>query len=140
MSKEIRQMIDKVKNFKQFINESKDTWYDIDDKLALLKSYIHILNNSDGDYDLAKRYFIILHNFLIIERGFFDDVVASGKQINKFLNLEKLNNTDEVYQKFLELYDINHQVRNNVETFDNIESIRQYLSKRPEVYNKLIKK
>lgn len=56
-------MIDKVKNFKQFIN----------DKLALLKSYIHILNNSDGDYDLVKRYFIILHNFLIIERGGFNE-------------------------------------------------------------------
>ena len=54
--------------------------------------------------------------------------------------MEKLKNTDDVYQKFLELYDINHQVRNNVETFDNIESIGQYLSKRPEVYNKLIKK
>jgi len=135
----MRLQINKVMYFKQFLNENKNTWYDINDKLALLKSYIHILNNSDGNYDLAKQYFIILHNFLIIERGFFDDVVACGKQINKFLNLEKLNDTDEVYKKFLELYDIEHQVRNNVETFDNIESIKQYLSKRPEVYNKLIK-
>lgn len=110
---------------------------DIDDKLELLKSYIHILNNSDDDYELAKTYFIILHNFLIIERGFFDDVVASGKQINKFLNLKKLNNASEVYNKFLELYDINHKVRNNVETFDNIESVRQYLSKRQEVLNRI---
>lgn len=39
--------------------------------------------------------------------------------------------------KFLELYDINHKVRNNVETFDNIESVRQYLSKRQEVLNRI---
>lgn len=91
---------------------------DIDDKLELLKSYIHILNNSDDDYELAKTYFII-------------------QQINKFLNLKKLNNASEVYNKFLELYDINHKVRNNVETFDNIESVRQYLSKRQEVLNRI---
>lgn len=52
---------------------------DIDDKLELLKSYIHILNNSDDDYELAKTYFII-------------------QQINKFLNLKKLNNASEVYK------------------------------------------
>ena len=40
MSKEIREQIDRVKNWKQFLNENKDTWYDIDDKLSILKSYM----------------------------------------------------------------------------------------------------
>ena len=115
-------------------------WYDIDDKLNLLKSYIHILNNSPKDYHLAKRYFIILHNFLIIERSFFNDVVACDKQINKFLTLDKLKTIKDVYSKFLELYDIKHQVRNSLETFDSIESVSQYLTKRPEIYDKLITK
>jgi hypothetical protein len=35
MSKEIRQMIDKVKNFNQFINENKS---DIDDKLNIINN------------------------------------------------------------------------------------------------------
>jgi hypothetical protein len=35
MSKEIRQMIDKVKNFNQFINEDKS---DIDDKLSIINN------------------------------------------------------------------------------------------------------
>lgn len=124
------------------MNEGKDNWYNIDDKLKLLKSYVHMLKNSEGiNYDTAAKYFTILYNFLIVERMYFDDVVASGKQINKFLNLEKLNSVDEVYKKFLELYDSHSKVRFAVETFDSIESVRQYLStRRPEIYDKFIKK
>lgn len=145
MSKEMREQINKVKNFGQFLNENKSGWYDIDEKLKILKSYIHILNNDNGlvsgeKYDIPIIYFIILHNFLIIERGFFDDIKLSGKEINKYLNLEKLNTPDEVYQKFLELYDTSNKVRVNSETLDSVESVREYLSKRPDVFNRLIKK
>jgi hypothetical protein len=140
MSKEMREQINKLKNWKQFLNENKDTWYDIDDKLSILKSYIHILKNSKEDYDLAISYFIILHNFLIVERGFFEDVKLHNKEINKYLKLEKLNNEKDVYNKFLELYDTNNIVRNNIETIDNIDSVGEYLSKRPELYRELLKK
>ena len=145
MSKEMREQINKVKNFGQFLNESKTGWYDIDEKLKLLKSYIHILDNDKGlvsgkKYDIPITYFIILHNFLIIERGFFDDIKLNDKEINKYLKLEKLNTPDEVYEKFLELYDTSNKVRVNSETLDSIESVRLYLSKRPEVYSRLIKK
>lgn len=140
MSKEMREQINNVKKLKQFLNESKDTWYDIDGKLSILKSYIHILKNSKKNYDLAISYFIVLHNFLIVERGFFDDVKLHNKEINKYLKLEKLNNDIDVYNKFLELYEINHIVRNNVETIDNIDSVGDYLSKRPELFRELLKK
>ncbi len=134
MSEEMRKQIDKVKNWKQFLNENKDTWYDIDDKLSILKSYIHILKNSKENYDLAISYFIVLHNFLIVERGFFDDVKLYNKEINKYLKLEKLNNEKDVYNKFLELYDRHNIIRNNVETIDNIDSVGEYLSKKPDLY------
>lgn len=145
MSKEMREQINKVKNFGLFINENKNGWYDIEDKLSILKSYIHILNNDKGlvsgeKYVIPITYFTILHNLLIIERGFFEDVKLHGKEINKYLELEKLNSPDEVYEKFLELYDTSNKVRVNSETLDSIESVREYLSKRPEVYNRLIKK
>lgn len=128
-----------MKYFEQFVNDNKDSWYDIDDKLSILRSYIHILKNSNSKDNLAITYFIILHNFLIIERGFFDDVKLNGKEINKYLKLNKLNNEQEVYQKFLELYDVNNIIRNNIETMDSIDSIRDYLSKRPDIYRRLIK-
>lgn len=136
----MREQINKVKNWKQFLNENKDTWYDIDDKLSILKSYIHILNNSKENYDLAISYFIVLHNFLIVERGFFEDVKLHNKEINKYLKLEKLNNEKDVYNKFLELYDTYNIIRNNVETIHNIDSVGEYLSKRPELFRELLKK
>lgn len=117
-----------------------NNWYDIDPKLKTLKSYIHILNNNRNNSLLAKTYFTILHNFLIIERMFYDDVKLAGKEINKHLNLEKLNNERDVYQKFLELYDTNSHIRFAIETFDSIESIRQYLNNNPEVYKNLLNK
>ena len=121
------------------INE-ENNWYDIDPKLEILKSYIHILNNSQKEYNLAKTYFIILHNFLIIERMMYADVKEAGKEINKHLNLEKLNNEKDVYQKFLELYDNNSHIRFAVETLDSIESVRQYLNNNSHVYQTLLKK
>jgi hypothetical protein len=129
-----------IKRYELFINENKNTQYDIDDKLSILKSYIYILKNSKKEYNLAISYFIVLHNFLIVERGFFEDVKLHNKEINKYLKLEKLNNENDIYNKFLELYDVNNIVRNNIETLENINSIGKYLSKKPESFRKLLKK
>ena len=127
--------------FGEFLNEEKDNWYEIEPKLELLKSYINIINNdTNGDAQLAINYFTVLHNFLIIERMFYNDVVASKKEINKYLILNRCNSIEDVNNLFNELYDVNSKVRNNVETFDNIESIRIYLSTRPEIFKKLMKK
>jgi len=142
-----------MKTFKKFLNENHN-WYDIDDKLNLLKSYVHILDNNrrnanltlsdveldDTPYEISKNYFIVIHNYLIIERMFIDDVVASGKEIYKNLDLERLTTTEEIYTKFFELYDIWHPVRNNIETFNNIESVRQYIkANRDKVYKTFMK-
>lgn len=140
MSKEMKEHLDRVKNWNQFLNENKYNWYDIEDKLSILKSYINILKNSKEKYDLAISYFIVLHNFLIVERGFFEDIKLHNKEINKYLKLDKLNNDIDVYNKFLELYDRHNIIRNNVETIHNIDSVGQYLSKRPELFRELLKK
>jgi hypothetical protein len=122
----------------------KQGWhYDIDDKLKMLKSYIHIIKNAEKEPDeflLPKKYFLILYNWLIIERMFYPDVVATNKELNKYLDLPKLNTIDEVLKKFTELYDNYGKVRFAVETFDSIESIRQYLKVHPDVFNKFLKK
>jgi hypothetical protein len=118
-----------------------DNWYDMGDKLYLLRSYINILKNSDKNYQLAISYFTILHNFLIIERMFYEDVKLANKEINKYLQLEKLDSEEEVYNKFLELYDNEKSIiRINVETLDNIEPIDLYLKANSKVYTELLKK
>jgi len=140
MVKNLREMINKTIQVNQTISEQTNGWYDIDEKLKILKSYIHILDNDKKDHDLAKTYFIILHNFLIIERMFYEDVVKSNKEINKNLDLERLKSVDDVLKKFMELYDNYHIIRNNAETFDSIESISLFLKDRPTIFQKLMKK
>lgn len=114
----------------------------IEEKLKQLKNYIYILKNSENDIndDIMINYFIIIHNFLLIERMFSDEVIMSNKELNKYLELEPLNNADDTRKKFFELYDNNHKVKFAIETFDSIESIRTYLSKQPEIHTKLLKK
>lgn len=127
-----------MKTYNQFINESK--WYDIDYKLYILKSYINILKNANDDkYQIAINYFIVIYNFLIIERMFYNDVVISNKEINKYLELEKLYDDQQVYDKFLSLYDTNNIIRNNIETIDSIDSVNDYISKnRNKIFYKLL--
>jgi len=141
MTKLIREMIDKTIKTNQKISERTDGKNDIDEKLKILKSYYQILNNDkDSEHNLAKTYFIILYNFLIVERMFYDEVVAANKEINKNLKVEKLNSAKDVLKKFEELYDTHHIIRTNVETLDSIEPIRIFLRKRPIIFQKFIKK
>lgn len=124
----------------RLLSEDKDWWYDINKKLKILKGYINILKNDDEDKNrLAISYFRILYNFLIIERMFYPDVVAAGKEINKFLDLDKLSTVEDVQNKFIELYNINNPVRNNVELLTNIQTIGDYVNGRPEIFKKLLK-
>lgn len=142
-----------MKMFNEFLNENNN-WYDIDNKLYLLKSYYHILDNNDirktdkvnsdvevdnAQNEFAKHYFMLLHNFLIVERMFYDDVVASGKEIYKYLELEPLKTTKEIHTRFLELYDVHHIVRNHIETFDSVEPIRKYLENNRHLYREFLK-
>ena len=74
------------------------------------------------------QYFIIIHNFLYLEDRYFDIVKLSGKELNKYLKLPKLESLDDVINKFNELYDSNSKIRFGVETFDSIEEIRLSLN------------
>lgn len=109
--------------------------------LELLKEYVKILDNEGRlhtSYNLVKAYFIILHNFILIEHKFQVDVCASNKEINKHLNLVHLDTVQDVYDLFFKLYEVHHVVRNNVETLNSIDSVRDYLRTRLYVYKEFI--
>lgn len=148
MSKEMREQIDRVKNWKQFLNEGVSINFTENQKR--LREYIKILKENydlgivkdyGGDYnkfDIIIRYFIIIHNFLYLENSYFDIVKLSNKEINKYLNLPKLESLDDVISKFTELYDTNNKVRFAVETLDSIEEVS--LLKLPsDFYSKIYK-
>jgi hypothetical protein len=106
-----------------------------------LREYIKILKES-GDYNrlnLIITYFIVIHNFLYLENEYFDIVKLSGKEINKYLNLPKLESLEDVINKFNELYDTNSKVRFSIETLDSIEEIRLLLPKLKDFYSKIYK-
>ncbi len=136
MSKEMREQIDNFKNF--LLKESKSVNFTENQKR--LREYIKILKENyvlglikdeGGNYnkfDIIIRYFIIIHNFLYLEDRYFDVVKLSGKEINKYLKLYKLESLEDVINKFNELYDTNSKVRFGVETFDSIEEIRLLLN------------
>ena len=75
-----------------------------------------------------------------MENRYFDIVKLSNKEINKYLNLPKLESLDDVISKFTELYDVNNKVRFAVETLDSIEEVRLLKSKLPtDFYSKIYK-
>jgi ASC-1-like (ASCH) protein len=147
MSKEMREQIDNFKNF--LLNEGKSVNFTENQKR--LREYIKILKENydlgfDKDnrgnfnkFDLYIKYFIVLHNFLFLENRYFDAVKLSNKEINKYLNLPKLESLDEVIEKFNELYDTNSNVRFGVETLDSIEEIRLLLPKLKDFFSKVYK-
>ena len=109
--------------------------------LEFLKAYVRILDNEGklySSYNLAKAYFIILHNFILIEHKFQADVSACNKEINTHLNLVHLDSVQDVYDLFFKLYEVNHVIRNNVETLDSVESVRDCLRIRLYVYKDFI--
>jgi hypothetical protein len=138
MSKEMREQINRVKNWKQFLNEGVSINFTENQKR--LREYIKILKENydlgivkdDGGnynkFDIIIRYFTIIHNFLYLENSYFDIVKISGKELNKYLKLSKLESLEDVINKFNDLYDTNSKVRFSVETLDSIEEIRLLLN------------
>jgi len=149
MSKEMREHIDRLKNWKQFLNEGVSINFTENQKR--LREYIKILKENydlgivkdDGGnynkFDIIIIYFIIIHNFLYLENSYFDIVKLSGKELNKHLNLPKLENLEDVINKFNDLYDTNSKVRFSVETLDSIEQIRLILPELKDFTSKIYK-
>jgi hypothetical protein len=113
------------------------TNYSITKSLHIIRTYLRILNKNER-FEVEKSYFIVLHNFLMIEQLFLDEIKLNNKEILVNLKLREVNDINNVLIVFAELYDINSKVRNNVETLDSIEPIRIYLSNKPNIYNELL--
>lgn len=145
----MREQINKVKNWKQFLNE--DISINFTENQKRLREYIKtlkenydlgVVKDDGGNYnkfDIIIRYFVIIHNFLYLENKYFDIVKLSNKEINKYLHLPKLENLEDVINKFNELYDTNSKVRFGVETLDSIEEIRLLLPQLKDFHNKIYK-
>lgn len=84
MSEDIRKMIDKVKNFKQFVNENVDNYYTLYHGGYIDKMYSPIYLTED--YYMAKSYDDNVYTFLLDKNS-------------KILDLTDLNNFQEIKKK-----------------------------------------
>ena len=109
------------------------------DKLRKLRKYVQVLKKEKEDKDavnLAEKFFIILHNYLILECGFSKELKIVGwKEINNCLNLD---NSADIYEKFLKLYDPNSLVRYNIEKFTENDIIKNYIENKPYIFERLL--
>ena len=115
MSKDIRKMIDKVKNFKQFVNENVN-----EDLITLWNNYLKLVDIIDGiiseEGELSTRYWKdgleeeldeitsntkttkdifnnkqkIINNFNMLMDG-IDGWISEGKSISRYGSLSKIN-------------------------------------------------
>ena len=89
------------------------------------------------DTDQAIKFFIILHNMLLLEEEFYDQCVMAKKEINRFLHLERSWRVDDILGEYYKLYDRKGTVRNNIETLVQIEEIKYILRDNTNLFKKL---
>ena len=90
-----------------------------------------LLVENKEKYKLQISYFNWLVRGLMLEAKFEKNIKRAGKELLKHFNLPDVSNItiQEINELFLELYDVNHPIRNNIETLESVESVRQYLYK-----------
>lgn len=115
----------------------------IQENRRTLRRYIRLVGSFDGMLDAtnAKKYFIMMHNFLALEEMFYDQCTMASKNLNKHLRLigdiKYVSSAIRVYQI---LREPGHKVRYAIETMDDIEDVRVYLKEQgyQDIYTKLI--
>lgn len=64
---------------------------------------------------------------LMLEEHFEEDFKLADKELIKHFDIPVLTDIPEIRQYFLEIYDTHHPIRNNIETMDSIESVRNVI-------------
>jgi len=127
---------EKIRKSRQSKIDEFDTYFK---NLKIIKNYIRTLiyqRNHESD-NLSMSFFRELYNYLIIERKCFDEVQSANLELNKYLDLKNLTSEKDIYDVFVELYDPEHIIRNNMENFDRLATVSEIL-KNNEVYSKLL--
>ena len=111
--------------------------YTIRKYLRTLSVSKNVIAYARADTDPAIKFFIILHNMLILEDEFYDQCLMGNKEINRHLRLSRTWRVDDILAEFYKLYDRDSKVRKNIETITKVEDIRYVLKQNPNLYKKL---
>jgi hypothetical protein len=110
----------------------------------IIRKYLRALSVSKNvdayhrsDTDIAIKFFIILHNVLVLEDEFYDQCVMANKPMNKYLHISRSWRVDDILGEFNNLYNKDTRVRKNIESIHKVEEIRYVLKQNPNFYKKL---
>lgn len=92
-------------------------------------TYIENLMNYFESGSIYYSWFKWILFSLKMEKKYTDIVQGSGKHILKHIEIKPIFSKEDAMDYFNETYDRYHILRNNVETIDNVEEVRQYLKK-----------
>lgn len=89
---------------------------------------IFILYPVKDKYALQYSWFEWCIKGLMYEEMFEDQFKLAGKELLKHFNIPQVNTYKEINSYFMEIYDVYNPIRNNIETMDSIEEVRQYIN------------
>jgi hypothetical protein len=78
-------------------------------------------------YVLQYAFFDWCIRGLMLEETFDREFKLAGKELLKHFDIPQLDTIDQINEYFLEIYNVHHPIRNNLETMDSIEEVRQFL-------------
>lgn len=96
-------------------------------EISKLNRMLAFLYNKN-DYAVQYSFFEWCVKGLMLEEMFETPFRVSGKELLKHFDIPEVNTLEEINNYFIEIYNVHHPIRNNVETMDNIEEVRQYLN------------
>ncbi len=102
----------------------------IKEKQKKLRQYIRLLGTDleRPNARKAQQYFIIIHNFLHIERKFFDQMMMFDAGIAQHLRLQaKPKNIKFCIWQYEGIFDVNHPARKAIENVTSISDIKYWM-------------
>lgn len=79
-------------------------------------------------YSLQYSFFDWCIRGLLLEEQFEEIFKLSGKELLKYFNIPDIKTIEDINEYFLEIYNVHHPIRNNIETMDSIEEVRKILN------------
>ena len=115
--------------------------FNFNKNLLKLRSMAKILNKDGlGTNDepilnfSSYNFIVILHNFLIIEYLFQNEISDARYDINKHLYLYNLETVKEINDFILDISRMSHIIRDNIESFNRLVIIDDFLKETPEIF------
>jgi len=96
------------------------------------------LNTIDEFSNLRHEYIydfiIILHNFLIVEHLFQNEISDARYELNSKLNLSNIETKEDITIFINYISSMNHQIRHNIEAIPGLRIIHDFIEQTPEIY------